>query len=387
MQKRSLSDMMYLLIFLFILAFFGGLTLRFAKEKVSLGVLKNHTDLEIWVQENLPERIVWFELFGLYNKSIGKKVILVDGNPVIQLDNNSLVSGGKYADMEYQMEGMCKLEEICEELDIDLLYVNYPGKLKYENDIEELGYHSYSNKNVQYLLRKMNDYGINTLDIRKDFCRKKDYYSWFYRTDHHWTTKSGLLTANIIVEKLNNDFGYQIDKALLNEDQFAYEHYSKCWLGETGRRLSKSYSGLDDFTVIRPRYKTSLIYGDSKGDFSILINENIYKGQNDLYTTSWHYSYLPLGSDAIGIQNNSVKNGKKILLIKDSYSVVVAPFLSLVCEDIYLWDVRYLHESSVIDFIRNNDFDCVMVCYVEDITQREGMFVFDNKEGEAAVMN
>ena len=266
MQKRSLSDMMYLLIFLFILAFFGGLTLRFAKEKVSLGVLKNHTDLEIWVQEHFPERIVWFELFGLSNKSIGKKVILVDGNPVIQLDNNSLVSGGKYADMEYQMEGMCKLEEICEELDIDLLYVNYPGKLKYENDIEELGYHSYSNKNVQYLLRKMNDYGINTLDIRKDFCRKKDYYSWFYRTDHHWTTKSGLLTANIIVEKLNNDFGYQIDKALLNEDQFAYEHYSKCWLGETGRRLSKSYSGLDDFTVIRPRYKTSLIYGDSKGD-------------------------------------------------------------------------------------------------------------------------
>lgn len=387
MQKRSLSDMMYLLIFLFILAVFGGLTLRFAKEKVSLGVLKNHTDLEIWVQEHFPERIVWFELFGLSNKSIGKKVILVDGNPVIQLDNNSLVSGGKYADMEYQMEGMCKLEEICEELDIDLLYVNYPGKLKCENDIEELGYHSYSNKNVQYLLRKMNDYGINTLDIRKDFCRKKDYYSWFYRTDHHWTTKSGLLTANIIVEKLNNDFGYQIDKALLNEDQFAYEHYSKCWLGETGRRLSKSYSGLDDFTVIRPRYKTSLIYGDSKGDFSILINENIYKGQNDLYTTSWHYSYLPLGSDAIGIQNNSVKNGKKILLIKDSYSVVVAPFLSLVCEDIYLWDVRYLHESSVIDFIRNNDFDCVMVCYVEDITQREGMFVFDNKEGEAAVMN
>ena len=82
-----------------------------------------------------------------------------------------------------------------------------------------------------------------------------------------------------------------------------------------------------------------------------------------------------------------MKNGKKILLIKDSYSVVVAPFLSLVCEDVYLWDVRYLHESSVIDFIRNNDFDCVMVCYVEDITQREGMFVFDNKEGEAAVMN
>ena len=62
-----------------------------------------------WVQEHFPGRIVWFELFGLSNKSIAKKVILVDGNPVIQLDNHSLVSEGKYADMEYQLEGMCKL--------------------------------------------------------------------------------------------------------------------------------------------------------------------------------------------------------------------------------------------------------------------------------------
>ena len=94
MRKRSLSGMIYLLTFLFILIVFGRLTWRFAKENVSLGVLKNHTDLEIWVQEHFPGRIVWFELFGLSNKSIGKKVILVDGNPVIQLDNHSLVSEG-----------------------------------------------------------------------------------------------------------------------------------------------------------------------------------------------------------------------------------------------------------------------------------------------------
>lgn len=387
-KSLSVSGSIYLLMYLCIFIIFLEISQEFIKEKViGSEVLTNHAELERWMQEHFPGRIGWFELFGLSNKSIGKKVILIDGNPVIQLENNSLVSVGKESDMNYQLHEMCKLADICDELNVDLLYVNYPGKLRNKDDVEELGYHSYSNYNARYLLGNMEAYGITTLDMREELNKKADYYSWFYKTDHHWTTKAGLLAAQKIAEKLNKDFEYQIDKTLLCEAQFSYEYYSQCWLGETGRRLSKTYSGLDDFTVIRPKYSTSFTYDELKGDFSVLMNENIYKNQNDLYTTSWHYSYLPLGMDAISIHNNNVINGKKILMIKDSYSVVVAPFLALACEEIYFWDVRYLHDLSVMDFVRNNNFDCILVCYVDDIIQRKGMFVFDDSKGDATMVN
>ena len=63
------------------------------------------------------------------------------------------------------------------------------------------------------------------------------------------------------------------------------------------------------------------------------------------------------------IHNNNVE-GKKILIIKDSFSVVVIPFLSLATSDVVVWDMRTTSEG-LYNFIEQNDFDVVLLAYTD----------------------
>jgi hypothetical protein len=55
-------------------------------------------------------------------------------------------------------------------------------------------------------------------------------------------------------------------------------------------------------------------------------------------------------------------NGKKILIIKDSYVLVVAPFLALGIEDIELLDLRRF-PGSLKEYVMRNQPDMVIVMY------------------------
>lgn len=93
------------------------------------------------------------------------------------------------------------------------------------------------------------------------------------------------------------------------------------------------------------------------------MNQEAYNLQGDLYTTSLHYSYCKKADSPTIIQNNNVKE-TKILLIKDSFSMVVAPFLTLSTNEVVMWDVRANNEG-LFDYKGNNDFDVVLVVYTD----------------------
>ena len=191
----------------------------------------------------------------------------------------------------------------------------------------------------------------------------------FYRTDHHWKSTAGLYAAVSIGKYLNDTFDYQLKVDLLSEENLDFTTYEELWLGEVGRKKSKMWSGkLDDFVEIRPSYETSFTIGkynsDEKreGDFSLLIDDKGYTGKMGVYSYSAHYSYK--GADSLThIHNNNI-NGKKILIIKDSFSVVVIPFLSLITSDIVVWDMRSTPEG-LYEFIENNEFDVVVLAYTD----------------------
>ena len=61
-------------------------------------------------------------------------------------------------------------------------------------------------------------------------------------------------------------------------------------------------------------------------------------------------------------KHNDCKNGKKILIIGDSYNKCVAPYLSQTFESTTLLDRRYF-DGSVIDYIDKTDPDIVIIAY------------------------
>ena len=75
-------------------------------------------------------------------------------------------------------------------------------------------------------------------------------------------------------------------------------------------------------------------------------------------------SFLP-DSPFMTIENKDRPEGK-ILIVKDSFGQSVIPFLSLSASRVTSWDTRY-NDNSLLSYIRENDFDMVVVLYCESM--------------------
>lgn len=102
------------------------------------------------------------------------------------------------------------------------------------------------------LWEKMQEDGLNVTDV-------------FYRTDHHWTTASGLWAAQKIAEGLNAYCGYSIDLNLYDPKNYTFKTWKNCWLGEQGRKMAATYIGLDNYTEIKPNFPTSYTFITADG--------------------------------------------------------------------------------------------------------------------------
>ena len=87
---------------------------------------------------------------------------------------------------------------------------------------------------------------------------------------------------------------------------------------------------------------------------SLYIDENL--NIKDKYT-----QYLGGNNSILNIKT-SIKNGKKIAVIKDSYAHSVIPMLVNHFEEIYVIDLRY-YNYSIFEFLAENDIDDILFLY------------------------
>ncbi|MDD6170410.1 MAG: hypothetical protein PUB46_10120 [Lachnospiraceae bacterium] len=327
------------------------------------------TNIESNIESVLPGKAQFREIYGCVNRIISPNEIAENGGAIIR-DKEGFLEKYCYVSLDVKDEEnkILELNEICEKADADFVYVSYPSKTDDDITTTYYGIETNGKENRNEFLTGLERKNINILDVRAMLeADGYDVHDLFYKTDHHWKSTAGLYGANAIVNYLNQTFGYTFRDDLIDETKFEFTTYDNLWLGETGRRVSKTWARvLDDFTEITPTYETSLSignYGDeerTEGEFSMLIDESGYDGNIDLYNYSAHYSYKGSGS-MTAIHNNNVDKGK-VLIIKDSFSVVVIPFLSLAVQDVVVWDMRAT-KDGLYDFIEQNDFDAVILAY------------------------
>lgn len=237
--------------------------------------------------------------------------------------------------------------------------------------LEQFGVESFGNQNADTLIERISHQGITVLDLRSKIKEQNlDIKDMFYRTDHHWSVPAGFWASKQIIEKMNLDYNYDIDMDLYDDDKFGFIKYENSWLGEQGRKLSEAYVGKDDFVEIKPNYETEFTYVRTdqnivEGDFGIFIDEELYdKEMGDDYYPSWHYSYMTGGLEQAAVINQKAVSNKKMLLLCDSYSYVLTPFLALGISEI---DTLILREKDVDlqSYIENGEYDIVVVAYAE----------------------
>lgn len=172
----------------------------------------------------------------------------------------------------------------------------------------------------------------------------------YYRTDHHWTTLGAFYGANAILEALG--------KEALKENNFTPENaaddfngtlYSQSgihwlqpdtiefWVKEEGLILSSWLTGKE---AIAPLYDRS--YLDVKDKYSAFLGGN--------------QPLCVIKNEALG------EDAGKILLVRDSYSDALAPFLAQRYAEVHLFDLRY-NRMPVSIYAAENGIDDVVVLY------------------------
>jgi hypothetical protein len=325
-----------------------------------------------------------FHLNALYNN----ENIYVD-------DSKYVMSYEKQTSTDYEVSQMEYLKKNLDERGINLMYVNAPTK--YTDDsvfVDEFGVDTYANRNADKFLSRIAEAGIECVDLRTYIAENNlNVRDMFYRTDHHWTTVSGLWASGIIAENLNEKFNYSIDLSTYDTSNYYMVPLENYWLGEQGKKLSKAYIGMDDFIVTVPQFDTDLSITSAtmekyEGSFQVMLGDNCYN-RDDLREYDYpniHYSYFYMGVNGATVHNNKVEEGK-ILLLGDSYSYVVTPFLSLGMSDVSTLILREC-DGDLMEYIDENQFDTVVILYAPFMigghddadSDNYDMFWFDKNE-------
>ena len=157
------------------------------------------------------------------------------------------------------------------------------------------------------------------------------------------------------------------------------------FLGSQGKRVGTLYAGVDDFTIYTPKFATDLTYANADGSFtrtgpferSVCFPERVeardWFGGNP-------YTYYSGGDYGLAtMTNHKNPEGPRVVLIRESFSCALAPFLALSCSELTTIDLRHF-SGDLMDTISALEPDLVLTLYTASTTSLDNMFAFD-KEG------
>lgn len=320
------------------------------------------------LNELLDREHTFIQLYGGVQNLTGRRVI-EDMDPqytVVKLTDHLLT----FADMNAQQIDMTgRAEEMVEfarrvkrEYRVPLLYVQAPSKL----DMAQLpaGIPDYSDAEADQFLSILEDNRIDTLDLRPAFraAAEKDPLAveeHFFHTDHHWTPAGAFLGYQTLCEKLKKDYRFEIKKEWVDSRQFDRYVFKDAFLGSQGRRVGSLYVGLDDFEIWSPKFATDFTYVvplsgvKREGPFSssLLFPERL--SETGYYETNQYTIYA--GGDYLLSRSYNEKNpdGKRILILRDSFGCALTPFLSIVSGEVMAMDPRQFNggADTMLDFV------------------------------------
>lgn len=271
---------------------------------------------------------------GVDNKVEISGTVLLVGTRALELYGGNEKNAELYAQV---------LNEFAEGLDssVNVYSMVIPKASAYYIELAE-GYEKYIYRNkrdIDKIAETLSDrvIDVNIYNILGQHANEAIYF----RTDHHWTPLGAYYASSVFAEKAGVGFD-TLDKYTENRREgylgtmYKYSNYSTTLLNNP-----------EDFVAYYPDADYTVTYlnpADLKsnprehdGGFFWEIGDN--------QKSSWYSTYIRGDSYSVKAISNECKNGRKLLIVKDSYGNALAPYMLEGFEEIYIVDARQYGRS------------------------------------------
>ena len=200
--------------------------------------------------------------------------------------------------------------------------------------------------------------GVTFVDLRTMLTEERDA---FYRTDHHWTT----MGARLAFQRLMS--GMDLARPIAAEDLnglsyqgLSYTQVSDSFYGTTYSSSGAAWVEPDSIYTVIPEGGTRGRTTVDRYPEGVAIPGGLYYPEK--LEVKDKYSMFLGGQQPLGVVYTGNTDKPKLLLVRDSYSDSLVPFLTPHFSEIHLMDLRY-YKTSASEYIAKNGIDAALVLY------------------------
>ena len=303
--------------------------------------------LETYLEDQFPLRDGWMGLKTRWEWLLGKREfhdVFLCGGALI----------GRVGEGDRWEQNLGFVDRLAEKTDIPVYLGLIPTAAEVWKDRLP---HGADSADQSALLKEARGTGAVWADIARALAAHSEE-PVFYRTDHHWTSLGAYYGYTALLEAMG-ETPLPLGKAETVSDDFYGTLYSSSGVHWVAPDTIERYVREDAVTV-------EDVYGGGKHGLYV----DSFLEEKDQYA-----SFLGGNQPLYIVRNSAASSDKKLLLVRDSYSDSLAPFLCRHFAEIHLLDLRY-NKTSVAQYAADMGADGIAVLYSVDNFMKDADAVF-----------
>lgn len=298
---------------------------------------------ETYTTDQFTFRDEWITLKAASELALGKQ----ENNDVHLCENGTLIEGFKRPENSVLDSNMSALNTLVGNTDAKVYFALIPDKSDLYSSLLPKNVPNDSEKEViDYCYGQSN---ATNVDIYSALSAHTDEYI-FYRTDHHWTSLGAYYGLSALAESMGLPcpaLDSYTDRHVVSE-----EFYGTTW-------SSSGFSWVDPDTME--------IFVNAPEGLKVTSYPQGSPVEGKLYDFSFlekkdKYSMFMGGNCPMHVIETGNEDKPSLLILRDSYTDSLIPFLLDDFSEIHVLDLRY-YRASLKAYIEQNNFDNVLVCY------------------------
>lgn len=302
---------------------------------------------ESYTTDQFAFRDSWTTLKAGSELSLGKK----ENKGVYLCEGETLVEGYEAPDKQQLDINIAAVKSLAEKAGVPVYLALVPGIAESRAGILPKNAPNDSQKDViDYCYERS---GAINVDMLSAMTAHADEYI-YYRTDHHWTSLGAYYGYVSLMEAMG--------KAPPPLSAYERETVSEEFYGTVYSKSGISWISPDSIEIFVPQDKMTEVFNYPKDE---PVASNMYNF--DFLSKKDKYSMFMGGNTPLITVKTKNADSPSLLVIRDSYMDSLTPFLQNNFSKIHIMDLRYyktkLMDSTVSDYIAENDIDEVLICY------------------------